>query len=209
MIPMELREIVLLFRKDAKVFFGIIAAFLLVGVLLFLFQGGGYNVSMTLNVTRDSSIDVSDYAYDAFYRLQADERFADTVVRWLQSPSVVSEIFSNAQIDTSSWSLHKLKRALDPERLSSQVIAVNFSSATPQEAIAVSHATSQMINDLSQELNKQQNESAWFIVLSEEPIVKPHQQSFISLIVIMGILGLFVAFWSVIIRHYMSTQNPK
>lgn len=203
---MELRSIITLFKKDHKIFFGIIGTFVLIGILFFLFQGRGYDVSVTFNVTRDSASEVDEYSYDDFYRLQADERFADTVVRWLQSPSVVFDIYTAAGVDTTRWSLKTLKNALGSQRLSSQIIAINYGAQSHDQASAIGDATIAKINTMSQALNAQQKESGWFIVLSEEPIIKPSQHSLIKILTIAVILGGFVAFWSVIVRYYMRSE---
>lgn len=204
---MELRNIVILFKKDLKVFFGIIGGFLLIGILFFLFQGNGYNVSLTFNITRDSSTQTEEYSYDDFYRLQADERFADTVVRWLQSPSIVSDIYTAANVDTTAWSLKALKNALGSQRLSSQIVAINYSAESPTQADAISEATVIKLNAMSQDLNAQQNEKGWFVILSEDPIIKSSQESLMKILSIVGVIGIFVAFWTVIVRHYYHEQK--
>lgn len=204
---MELRTIILLFRKDYKVFFGIIASFLFLGTLFFIFQGKGYDVSLTFSITRDSAAESTDYSYDDFYRLQADERFADTVVRWLQSPRIVEDIYTVAGIDTTSWSLRTLKNAFGSQRLSSQIIAINYAAQSHDQAEEIGKAAANKINQLAADLNAQQNETGWFIILSEEPIVKAHQYSLIQILTIIGIIGLFTAFWTVIIRYYLRTEK--
>ncbi len=203
---MEIRHIVTLFKKEYKTFFGIMGGFLLAGLLFFLFQGSGYNVSLTLNITRDSAIQTSDYSYDDFYRLQADERFADTIVRWLQSPSIVSDIYTEAGIDTTTWSLGVLKNALGSQRLSSQIVAINYAADSQVQADAIGEATITKVNVLSQDLNAQQKESGWFVVIAQKPIVKPSQHSLLQILVIVGVIGFFAAFWTVIVRYYLRAE---
>ena len=119
---MELREFIGIFVKDRKVFFGIIFAAALLGALVFRFQPERYETALTLNVARTEADTASDYKYDQFYRLQADERFADTVVRWLAAPSVRADIASGA--NTSP----RVVSSISAKRLSSQMIDVRYSA---------------------------------------------------------------------------------
>ncbi len=121
---MEFKEWLDIFRKRTRMMITVILGCIAVGVLWYVFQPRGLAADLTLNVTRIGSQETSDYKYDDFYRLQADERFADTVVRWLGSPRIVSDIYSTAHLDADSLGLSGLNKAFKSERLSSQMIRV-------------------------------------------------------------------------------------
>ena len=78
---------------------------------------------------------VDNYKYDNFYRLQADEKFAETLVEWLKSPRIEEKIFKEAGIDPSGYSLKKLAKSIKAEKMSSQVVAVSFSSPDKNAAM--------------------------------------------------------------------------
>ena len=71
-----------------------------------------HNASLLLNISRTETQSTADYRYDQFYRLQADDKFAETVVSWLESPGVSQDIFAKAGVNTDQatmrYSIKKL-----------------------------------------------------------------------------------------------------
>lgn len=72
--------------------------FLFLGLLWVTFEPKRYesNILITIGRTQSKTVAPVDYQYDNFYRLQADERFGDTLVRLLSTPQVTSDIFAEA-----------------------------------------------------------------------------------------------------------------
>jgi hypothetical protein len=102
---MDLREFLRLFWKERVLFSGTVAVFVATGFVVQLLQPIRFAAEITMNVARSGVRTTTEYAYDDFYRLQADERFADTVVRWLESPRIVSDILHTAKRDDEMISL--------------------------------------------------------------------------------------------------------
>lgn len=196
---MELREYLAIFRKQANFFFGIILAFLAIGVLFYFFQPVKYQADLTLNVTRTGQQKTADYQFDDFYRLQADERFADTVVRWLETARMQSDIQKEAGVGIGSFSL-KL------ERLSSQMIAVEISASNPEIAEETSLSVAKAVNNESNKLNVAQQKENWFEVVADVPVISLATWAWYKIILIALALGIFIAFWAVLIRHYIEEK---
>jgi uncharacterized protein involved in exopolysaccharide biosynthesis len=196
---MELKEFFKMFQIHKKLFFGIIAIFLIIGSIFYFTQTQTYKTILTLNITRDVSVKVKEYSYDDFYRLQADERFADTVVRWIQAPHIIVNVFD--EIDTNSMLFNKKK--FDAKRLSSQVVNVEFVTFSKKDAKNVSKKLVILLNEESQKLNQKQDQENWFVILGSEPITENANKSLIFIFGVSLFLGFFVAFWAVMIRHYM------
>ncbi|MEI6650878.1 MAG: hypothetical protein WCL23_05630, partial [Candidatus Moraniibacteriota bacterium] len=95
---MEFRDFCTIFAHRRNVFFSVFGVFLVVSALVFRLQPSRFETSLTVNVARAGAQATTDYTYDQFYRLQADERFADTVVRWIAAPSVRKEIATSAGV---------------------------------------------------------------------------------------------------------------
>ena len=151
-----------------------------------------YKVELDLNITRiGRQSETMDYSYDEFYRLQADERFADTVVRWLGSAIIKEEISSDFQ---------KLKA----RRLSSQMISVSFLVLKKQEADIVVKSIDKVLNEKTAELNRLQKSPSWFKVLVSRSVVTEYKfLSFEKLIIVLVFLGFFAGFWGVFVKHYL------
>lgn len=192
---MELKEFLAIFQKRANLFFGIILAALVLGALFFFFQPAKYRAELVLNVTRSGQEKTADYQYDDFYRLQADERFADTVVRWLEAENIRNEIKKEADVSDSFEMVAK--------RLSSQMIDVEISAADRRTVEKLTPAVSKVINLEADKLNEWQQKENWFKVIGDEAGVDLAIWAWHEIILIALGLGIFVAFWAVLIRHYL------
>lgn len=200
---MEFRDFCLIFVRHAKLFFGVFSGFVLLSIVVFLFQPAKFEASLTLNVSRSGSQSTPDYTYDQFYRLQADERFADTVVRWLAAPSVRSDIRSSAGVSAS------VVDSIVAKRLSSQMIAVTYSSQDRIGFGEMSRAVSGTLNAETAKLNALSKDTDWFVVLSDEPVVSDARIPARIMIPSGAALGAFFGFWIVLLVWYFQEKSGK
>lgn len=200
---MELREIVAIFQAQRRLFGAIVGIFLLGGILFLLFQPQRHDVSLVLNVTRSGANVGSDYAYDDFYRLQADERFADTVVRWLSLPGIVNAIFEESSVDASRAVRRPLGNVFKAQRLSSQVIHVTYVTRDEDAARKTASALTSVINRETEKLNAAQQEKGWFVILADAPVVSDGAHGAASVLSLLILLGIFFGAWGVLLRHYL------
>jgi len=200
---MELKEYFLIIRKNIKLFFTITVCILLVIFIYVFFKPASYTTSLTLNITRIGTQNTDNYKYDAFYRLQADEKFAETLVEWLKSPRIEEKIFEEAGINTSNYSLKNLSKSIKAEKMSSQIVSVRFSSSNKKSASDIAAAISKIISQNTQNLNKEQKNETWFEVIFESPVIKIDKISLLA--IVFSFLGaIFAGFMAVMIKHYLS-----
>lgn len=200
---MELKEYLKIIKENSKVFWAITMFFVMASVLYFEFKPVRYDSSLTISISRKGIQSTSDYRYDDFYRLQADEKFADTVVQWLKSPRIVFDIFSEAGVSAYDRTLKQLSKSLKPEKLSSQVVEVSFSSPEKESALRISGAITKKISENTELLNKDQKEDGWFEIIPHDPIVIKNETNFSLAIILSLASGLFLAFWAVLLIHYL------
>lgn len=200
---MELKEYIAIFKKYSKAFMATVIIFVLAGVAFQILRPLNYKSSLTLNVTRIGSQETADYRYDDFYRLQADEKFADTVVRWLQSPRMTVKIYNDSKIVSTGLSQRELSRIFKAQRVSSQVVNVKYFSKTPDSARDLSKSIIKIINQEAENLNKFQKEEMWFTLMGGEPVIGENKWPWEVVVLISLILGIFSGFWVVLIRHYL------
>ncbi len=193
---MELKEFIKVFWNYRKTFVLVTAMTIALAFAWHLLLPQNYSASLMLNVTRTGTQQTSEYAYDDFYRLQADERFADTVVRWLGDPRIISDIYSSAKV-----SMHP-SESLGAKRLSSQMISVTFASPTVEYAKKTASSIVDILNKQTEELNKQQKQSTWFYILGSEPVITVAGWPWPKVLVASLLVGAFLAFWTVLLRHY-------
>lgn len=192
---MDLHEYVSLFRKHRLLFLGAIVFCVLLGMSVQALQPVRYASEITMNVARSGARMTSDYAYDDFYRLQADERFADTVVRWLESPRIVSEIAREANVSEGNLSF-------DAGRLSSQVIRIRFTTTKRSSAKPIAEALFLVLNRETESLNRDRSGDGWFTLVGETPAIVDARFGTGRALAVSGFLGVFFGFFAVLFRWY-------
>ena len=198
---MDLREYIFIFRRYRVLFFGTVALFVCGGFLIQWLQPVRYATEITMNIARSGVRATSEYAYDDFYRLQADERFADTVVRWLESPRIVGDIASEARVSESV--------SFDAGRLSSQVIRIRYTMRDEASAKRVAAALFTVLNQETESLNRNRSEDGWFALVGETPSIRDARFGKGRALSIALCLGVFAGFFSVLFRWYWNAELPK
>lgn len=201
---MELSDIIQIFKKERTLYIGITLLFVFTAWLWQRDQETTYQATLLLNIGRAGVSETTDYTYDSFYRLQADERFADTVVRWLASPRVVEDIYREARLNPESLDAKALGSVFSAGRLSSQMITVKYSGDNKKTLEQLSVAAVTVLNRYTDTLNTEERERSWFVVIGSDPVVREAQVS-LNLALAVGLaLGLFFGFWTVLLRHYLA-----
>lgn len=192
---MELKDIIKIFKLNINLFFTIFIVFVLVGLIIAFFQKERQVANLMINISREGVQETQDYRYDDFYRLQADERFSDTVVRWIASPSIINEIKNKSEIDE----IPKIKA----RRLSSQMIEIIFEVKDVEQAKKISSAITSVLNQQSKKLNEKQNSKSWFLIISNPVEVLDGKIKFGIIFFASLMLGLFFAVMGVTIKNYL------
>lgn len=200
---MELKEYLKILKKYKKTFVFIVFLVAAIGLLYFLFRPISYSTSLTINITRTGQQETADYKYDDFYRLQADEKFAETIVEWLKSPRTVADIYSESNLSFQNFSLKKLSKVINAEKLSSQIVSVSFQTPDKKISEKISAAISKILSKNISELNKNQQENTWFEIVTHDPITVEDSFNLFVVTLIFLAIGIFIAFWIVLITHYL------
>ncbi len=200
---MELKEYYNIIKKHKNIFLGTILTVVIIALGYFYFLPVRYDASLTLSITRLGTQDTADYKYDDFYRLQADERFADTLVEWLKSPRVVSDIYTAANIDASAFSPGQFAKNITAEKRSSQVVNVSFHAPLAGQAQKISAGVVNVLNGNTEALNLDQKENTWFKLVYGAPVIAKFQPNYFIILLASLCLGIFLAFWVVLIKHYL------
>lgn len=200
---MELKEYYQIIRKDFYLFIFVMILVILAVFAYFYVRPISYTTSLTLNISRQGEQMTDQYKYDDFYRLQADEKFVETVVEWLKDPRIVTNIYNLAGLNSQNFNLRQLEKSFDPEKLSSQMITINFSTPDRNTAEKISGAITNVISSTTNDLNKDQKEGAWFEIVPENPVIVRYQPDFILVLGGSVLAGIFIAFWLVLVKHYL------
>ena len=193
---MELKEYIVIFKRYYKLFWIVVALTILAGLIFQFSRPLNYKAALTLNVTRIGSQQTDAYKYDDFYRLQADERFSDTVVRWLDSPAVSNDIYNDAKVSSG-------EKGFRAQRLSSQMIQVSFVAPDQKTAQNLVSSVVKIINEETDKLNQFQREETWFRILGDDPIITQNKFKLEYVLLASLALGVFLGMWGVFIKHYL------
>lgn len=162
-----------------------------------------YNASLLLNISRTDTQSTTDYRYDQFYRTQADDKFSETIVEWLKSPGVAQDIFAKAGVNSSQKTMRELSKSFRAEKLSSEIIGVNFSTQSEDEAKKISAAISDVVVNKTNILNDSRDPDWFKVDLSNFIALKNTQDLRVNLI-IAALFGLFLGILIAFMKHYIS-----
>lgn len=199
---MELKEFFKKLNTYKFTFFLIVFSVVGLVVTYLLVQPVRYVTVLSLHVGRTHSDEqIQEYQYDDFYRLQADEKFADTLVRWLSSPSIVADIYSGVGKNISIPSEHQLPKIFKAKRLSSQYIEIRYTTSTKKIAQDLAISLEKVINQRTENLNVESKKNiAWFRVVVERPITYPYYIPWIQVLLGSLAVGIVFGLWGVGLR---------
>lgn len=203
---MELKEYYKILKSNIAV---VIYAIIIAAIAAYIWSvkvSQTYSTSLLLNISRTESQSTTDYRYDQFYRLQADEKFAETVVEWLKSPGVAQDIFAKADANSNKKTMRQLSKSFQAEKLSSDLVSIKYSTQTSDEAGKIAPAIESVISDKTKGLNSDAKDPNWFQVnMTNLTILKNTQNLGVNLGIgtLAGIfIGIFLAFG----KHYISEE---
>lgn len=199
---MELREYISLLGRERVLIFSVIVGALILGAAFYRLQPREIEATLLLNVGRGGAApaaESSEYTFDSFYRLQADERFGDTVVRWLESPRITEDIFRQARAEAAD-------RSFDAVRLSSQVISVRYRGSDPEALRDLAAAAVTVLNDYTEALNESR-EPHWFVVQGSDPVLTDARAPLWKVEAIALFVGAFAALFLALFRYYLNSPS--
>lgn len=199
---MELKEYFQIIKKNIKIFFLVVILTIIGSFSYFYLQPVSFETSLILNITRLGTQSTQDYQYDDFYRLQADERFAQTVSQWLKSPRIVADILNKAGIDTKNFTLDNLSEIISAEKKSSQIVSVSFIFSNQELAKKMSIEIIKTVSQNTDKLNEEQKQMNWFKILAEDSIIVESRPNYKIVFLASFLAGIFLAFWMVMLKHY-------
>ena len=201
---MELKEFYKIWRANISV---VIYTILIAAVTVYAWsvkQSQTLSASLLLNVSRTETQNTADYRYDQFYRLQADEKFSETIVEWLKAAGVSYDIFAKAGIKTGEKSLRQLSKSFRAEKLSPGLVGISFSAQTEDEAKKIGDAVNSIISQKTKDLNANTRDPYWLEVSSSNFIVAKNIQDLRINLGIATLIGLFIGTILAFGKHYIS-----
>jgi capsular polysaccharide biosynthesis protein len=199
---MEFREIlkIIIERKVLFVIVLLSTVFLVIGWLLF--QPKKYQASLSVDITREKVDETADYQYDQYYRLLADEKFADTVVQWTSDPQLVKEIFDKAGIKKDVKDLNQFSHLLKGERLSANFVRIRFDVGEKEEAEKLANSIEEIFTGKTVRLNESAKDMNWFKLNFSPAIIVEYRPSFLGFFSAGIVGGVLLGIFACLFHHY-------
>jgi len=167
-------------------------------------QSQTYSTSLLLNIGQTETQVTTDYRYDQFYRLQADDKFAETIVSWLKSPGVAKNIFLKAGVNSDQKTMRNLSKSFQVEKLSSNIVSVRYSTENNDEAERIAPAITSVVFEKTKALNTDARDPNWFQVGASDLIILKNTQDLRINLGIAALAGLFLGVLLAFGKHYIS-----
>lgn len=194
---MELRDSLMLYRRR----------WVLSVILLVIVVGSAYawsylrpkyyTTSISFAVNGTTAVQTNEYQYGGYYALQAADLFSQTVVSWLQTPSVLVSIYDRAGIPSHVDTLQNLTSRFKTKKYSAQNIVVTYASPTESEGRQIATALATEISSRTANLNQVAQDKPQFEVVSADPVIvltKPNPLliGFASLVVALTLVVFLI-----------------
>jgi hypothetical protein len=165
--------------------------------------------SETQIVQNSAQLENAIYQYDGYYRLKADEQMGETVMNWLKTPRVTSDIVGLAVAQMKQSKLPsidlrpvKLRKFFTPHRISPQSVQVVYKVSKREQADEISKSLVAYINTRIKLLSG--DDFAQFGVRADTPITSNAAKPLWLIALLFASIGAFIAFWSVLVRYSLS-----
>jgi capsular polysaccharide biosynthesis protein len=168
---MEFRDAKRIFLKHKTLTIGLIMVVMVGAYLWQYLQPVQYVTSMSFAVNRVSKQQTTEYQYDGYYAIQAADLFSQTLVSWLQTPSVLVEIYSKAGIQTNDSSFRSLTSRFKTKKYSSQNVVVTYSASSEEQATKLGSALSDVVQQKTESANTTPDSQSLFQIAASKPVI--------------------------------------
>lgn len=200
---MELRDYIRVYWQQRWLILGLTVVATVTAVIVSLGQPTRSGVSESFAINRVNKESTPDYQYDGYYALQAADLFAQTVVSWFSTPSVLKDMYDQAKLDPGIESLNSLAARFKVKKYSAQNIVVRFSESTPARAATLAAAIKTVMEDRAASLNQSSDGKAIFSIVGSQPVIAPVKSPTLLIAVATAMLSFgFGLLWAAA-RHYL------
>lgn len=168
---MELRDAIRTYVKRRWLGIGIVVVVVAGAYIWTYLQPVNYSTSMSFGVTRANKQKTTAYEYDGYYALQAADLFSQTLVSWLQTPSVLVDIYQTAGLDTGSESVRNITSRFKTKKYSAQNVVVTFGSPTREEASRLAESMTNVTRRMTESENRTSEDQALFSLEVTKPVI--------------------------------------
>lgn len=149
-----------------------------------------FTASLAIGINRVHKQETQDYQYDGYYAIQASDLVSQTVVSWLQTPSILLEVYRAAGVSAEPSTLTSLRARFRTRKYSPQNIVIEFREHDRATAEKVAVSLTEVLKERLGLLNRNEKGEALFELAGTAPVIiatKPNP-------VLLGVLGALTGF---------------
>jgi len=161
----------------------------------------GVSVSFAINRTNREA--TNQYQYDGYYALQASDLFAQTVVSWFSTPSVLLEIYQQAKLDPAIQSVNSLPARFSVRKYSAQNIVVKYTETDNDRATKVADGLKTVMESKASKLNQTSDGKSLFEIVGGVPVIAPAKPNLGLIAAVAAVLSLALGMFVAAARHYL------
>ena len=199
---MELKDIIFIVWKRKSIFLFVLFSVILLAIFGVFIQPEKYKIVFPLDISRNNYQKTDDYRYDQFYRLQADEKFSETVVRWIGAPDFGGKVRADYKEDV--FSMENLRA----EKLSPGYIQISFNTKDEKKASSIASSIKKVLDKKNNTINKESADPNWFSFVFGDVTISKQQIDYkliiLGAILVGFVLGLFASLF-----HYYWQSNEN
>lgn len=196
---MELREYYKIIKRYWKLFWVVVIVATAFAYIFTKIQPQTYLASTTLTVNKSGAIKQSQtdyYLFDNYYNIQSSALYSQIIVSWFESPAVVKEIYTKANISLPPVSQKKLSKIFKAVREEPATINVTLSGTDKNEIDKLINSAADTMQEKTNEIGKSDKDNIYDIVKFTPVITETTPNLLLNIIIglISGmILGAILA----------------
>ncbi|MFW5885128.1 MAG: hypothetical protein ACOCUF_02785 [Patescibacteria group bacterium] len=199
---MEFKEFIQLIRRNFNLMLPAAAVFLAGGFLLWNYQTNFFGASFAVNIDRGEFQDTQDYRHDQFYRLQADDKFAENVVFWLQDAGFLAGVGQDFSDFSKKGSFGEVE-SLGASQLSPNYVRVEYKSRNKESLNPAYQVLKKNLTQKTRSLDYENSDPTWFKLNYGRLNVYPVEPNLIIYLVSSLGAGLLFGVFLVLFKHYL------
>ena len=146
----------------------------------------------------------TQYQYGGYYAIQASEMFAGTILGWLKSPEVLSEILQEAKMPVGASEIQALSNQISARKIPPQNIELNVIDLNQEKAKLLASSTINIIKSKTELINKSASDGSAFTIISSDILTMENRPNIIFNVGLAFIIGLILGLVLVFLREYFS-----
>jgi len=205
---MELRDYLQIIGK--RIWMLVLAVLIItVGTYLFTaWQPTTYDATsvVTVIMSPQKEANADFYQYGNYYSIQASALFTDTIVAWLQDPSSVLKIYSDAQQAQPDISLNGYNKLIKTQKRPSAAVQIVFNNADKTIAENLTNSAVKFVKNKANEWTQLGIINGLNIDVSDTVVIN-HKPIVIQNTLIAFVTSLLVGFALVFLMEYLGKEK--